>query len=150
MVDIQGYSFPEDLHYTEDHIWVRKDDNTLTVGFDDLASKLIGNILFVMLAEEGTLLSPGTVFGTVESMKWVERLKSPVSGAIKTVNRDLELDPTAVNREPYGSGWFIKLTMGVGVEDELSSLAGGLGLNEWAVNEIDRRKKQVAESEKKG
>ena len=146
MVDVQGYSFPEDLHYTEDHIWVRKDDNTLTVGFDDLASKLIGNILFVMLAEEGTPLSPGTVFGTVESMKWVERLKSPVSGTIKEVNRDLELDPTAVNREPYGGGWFIKVTPDASTLEQVSKLQDNQGLGEWVAKEIERRKKQVTET----
>jgi len=146
MVEIQGYSFPEDLHYTEDHIWVRKDDNTLTVGFDDLASKLIGNILFVMLAEEGTLLSPGAVFGTVESMKWVERLKSPVSGTIKGVNHDLELDPTVVNREPYGGGWFIKVTPDGDTLGQVSKLQDKQGLGDWVVKEIERRKKQVAET----
>jgi glycine cleavage system H protein len=146
MVEIQGYSFPEDLHYTEDHIWVRKDDNTLTVGFDDLASKLIGNILFVMLAEEGTLLSPGAVFGTVESMKWVERLKSPVSGTIKEVNHDLELDPTVVNREPYRGGWFIKVTPDGDTLGQASKLQDKQGLGDWVVKEIERRKKQVAET----
>ena len=148
MVEVQGYDFPEDLHYTEDHVWVRKDDDTLTVGFDDLASKLIGNVLFVMLADEGTELSPGMVFRTVESMKWVERLKSPVSGTIREVNRDLELDPTTFNREPYGGGWFIRLTPGFGAQDELSRLATGPGLKEWAAKEIERRRKQAAETKK--
>jgi glycine cleavage system H protein len=148
MIEVQGYSFPEDLHYTEDHMWVRKDDDTLTIGFDDLASKLIGNILFIMLADEGTKLSPGSVFGTVESMKWVERLKSPISGTIKEVNRTLELDPTTVNKEPYGGGWFVRVTPASGMLEELSKLASEPGLKEWAATEIERRRKQVAETGK--
>jgi len=150
MVEVQGYNFPDNLRYTDDHIWVRKDDDVLTVGFDDLASKLIGNILFVMLADEGTDLVPGMVFGTVESMKWVERLKSPISGTIKEVNRDLEVDPTIANREPYGGGWFVRVAPSPGVAEELSKLAGGPGLMDWAFKEIERRRKQVDESKKKG
>jgi len=150
MVEVQGYNFPDDLRYTDDHIWVRKEDDLLTFGFDDLAAKLIGNILFVMLADEGTELAPGMVFGTVESMKWVERLRSPVSGMVKEVNRDLELDPTIVNREPYGGGWLIRIAPSTNTVDELSKLAGGSGLMEWAVKEIERRQKQVEESKKKG
>ena len=149
MIEVQGYSFPENLCYTEDNMWVRKDDDTLTIGFDDLASKLIGNILFIMLADEGTHLSPGTVFGTVESMKWVERLKSPISGIIEEVNRNLELDPTTVNREPYGGGWFVKVTPAPSIQEELSKLASEPGLKEWATKEIEKRLKQVAEPEKK-
>jgi glycine cleavage system H protein len=149
MIEVQGYSFPDDLRYTEDHMWVRKDDDTLTIGFDDLASKLIGNILFIMLADEGTKLAPGLVFGTVESMKWVERLKSPISGTIKEVNRTLELDPTTVNKEPYGGGWFVRVTPGSSMLEELSKLASEPGLKEWATKEIERRTKQIAETEKK-
>jgi len=150
MVEVQGYNFPDNLQYTEDHIWVRIDDDTLTIGFDDLAAKLIGNVLFVMLADEGTELSPGMVFGTVESMKWVERLKSPISGTVKEVNRDLELDPTMVNREPYGGGWFIRVAPTSGTKDELSKLVAGPGLKEWVVKEIERRQKQVEEGKKEG
>jgi glycine cleavage system H protein len=150
MVEVQGYNFPDDLRYTDDHVWVRKEDDVITVGFDDLASKLIGNILFVMLADEGTELAPGMVFGTVESMKWVERLKSPVSGTVKEVNQELEVDPTMVNREPYGGGWFIKVAPSTSAAEELSKLAGGPRLMEWAAREIERRQKQVEESKKKG
>jgi glycine cleavage system H protein len=143
MVEVQGYNFPEDLHYTNDHIWVRKDADVLTVGFDDLASKLIGNILFIMLADEGTDLTQGMVFGTVESMKWVERLKAPISGIVKEVNRELEVDPTVVNRDTYGGGWFIRVTPSANTADEMTKLSTGPALKEWAIKEIERRKKQV-------
>lgn len=149
MVEVQGFNFPDNLRYTDDHIWVRREDDALTIGFDDLAAKLIGNILFVMLADEGTELTPGMVFGTVESMKWVERLKSPISGTIKEVNRELEVDPTVVNREPYGGGWFIRVAPSTNMTDELSKLAGGPGLMDWVIKEIERRQKQVGESKKK-
>jgi len=126
-----------------------RENNKLTIGFDDLAQKLTGKILFVRLADEGTELSPGMVFGTVESMKWVERLKSPVSGTITDVNQRLETDPTLVNREPYKGGWFVRVSLGPRAEDELSKLTGGPRLVDWAVKEVERRQKQVEETKKR-
>ena len=143
MVEVLGYSFPDELRYTEEHIWVRESDNILTLGFDDLASKLIGNILFITLADEGTELKPRTVFGTMESMKWVERLKSPVSGTVVEVNRKLENFPILVNKEPYGNGWFIKIIAEASTKEELSKLVGGQELQKWATKEIERRQKET-------
>jgi len=145
MVIVKNYSFPDDLYYTNEHVWVRQEKDTLTLGFDELASKLIGTVLVVMLADEGTGLKPTAVFGTMESMKWVERLKSPVSGTVIEVNRELETAPTLVNKEPYGRGWLIKVQGTSNTGAELQKLASGSSLSEWAKKEVERR---IEESEK--
>ncbi|MEM2094707.1 MAG: glycine cleavage system protein H [Candidatus Bathyarchaeia archaeon] len=141
---MMSYSFPDDLYYTEEHIWVRKSYDSLTLGFDDLAAKLIGNILVVMLANKGTTLVPGTVFGTVESMKWVERLRSPVSGVISEVNHRLEYEPTLVNKDPYGEGWLVKVQPTSNLDFELQRLVSGGDLTKWAEKEVERRTRESA------
>jgi len=150
MVIVRDYSFPDDLYYTDEHIWVRQDRDTLTLGFDDLAARLIGNVLVVMLADEGTELTPTMVFGTMESMKWVERLKSPVSGMITKVNRELESTPTLVNKEPYGRGWLVKVQGTSNTDIELQKLAGGTKLPEWAGKEVERRTEESKKSKARG
>jgi len=143
MVEVEGYVFPEELYYTDDHIWVRREtDGTLTLGFDDLASKLIRTITFVMLAGEGTPLMSGRVFGTVESMKWIERLKSPISGSIKGSNTLLGTQPRLINQDPYGAGWFIRATPTGKLNEELSKLAHEESIAQWARKEIERRSKK--------
>jgi len=145
MVVVREYSFPDDLWYTDEHIWVRRDREVLLLGLDDLAAKLIGNVLVVMLADEGTELTPTMVFGTMESMKWVERLRSPVSGVIAEVNRELENMPTLVNKDPYGKGWLVKIQGTENTETELQKLVYGSRVSEWAEKEVKRR---TAESNK--
>jgi len=142
LVTVKDYIFPDDLYYTDEHIWVRKEADILTLGFDDLGAKLIGNVLVVMLAGEGTLLTPATVFGTMESMKWVERLRSPVSGEVVEVNDELETVPTLVNSDPYGRGWLIKVKRTSNSDAELQKLVSGGKLSEWAEKEVERRTKE--------
>ncbi len=139
MVVVGEYSFPDDLWYTDDHVWVRREKDLLLLGLDDLGAKLIGNILVVMLADEGTNIAPRMVFGTMESMKWVERLRSPVSGVILDVNRDLEIMPTLVNKDPYGKGWLVKAQGTENTDIELQKLVSGLKIPEWAGKEVVRR-----------
>ena len=139
MVVVREYSFPDDLWYTGEHIWVRRDKDVLLLGLDDLAAKLIGNVLVVMLADEGTELTPTMVFGTMESMKWVERLRSPISGMITEINRDLENMPTLINKDPYGKGWLVKTQETENTDTELQRLVSGSRVPEWAEKEVERR-----------
>ncbi len=139
MVVVREYSFPDGLWYTDEHIWVRRDKDVLLLGLDDLAAKLIGNVLVVMLADEGTELTPKMVFGTMESMKWVERLRSPISGVIAEVNRELENMPTLVNKDPYGKGWLVKIQGTENTETELQRLVYSSKVPEWAEKEVERR-----------
>lgn len=108
-------SYPNDLYYTQDHEWLRvEDDGTATVGITDFAEGELGDIVFVELEPEGTTLSAGDVYGTVEAVKTVSELYMPVSGTITDVNMSLEDAPEQVNEDPYGDGWMIVIEM----EDE--------------------------------
>ncbi|HDI42637.1 MAG TPA: glycine cleavage system protein H, partial [Candidatus Bathyarchaeota archaeon] len=84
MVEIEGYYLPEDRYYTDRNLWLKPEpDGTIKVGFNDLAQKLIGKVAFVRLMPKGKHIDKDRFFGTVESAKWVERLKMPISGTIE-------------------------------------------------------------------
>jgi len=142
MVEVEGYRFPDELYYTDRHLWVKKEsDGTLTIGFDDMAQELIGKIMFVRLPREGVLLTQGKDFGTVESMKWVERLKSPVAGTVKSVNAQLRAKPRLVSEDPYGA-WFVKVEPTGNVDEALSKLFHGPSLEDWVKKEIEEKVKK--------
>lgn len=104
-------NFPEDLKYTKEHEWIRDNgDGTITIGITDFAQSELGDIVFVEIEPEGTELDEGDVFGTVEAVKTVSELFSPVNGEILEVNEELEDDPELVNTDPYGSGWMVKVS----------------------------------------
>jgi len=108
-------SYPSELYYTEDHEWLRlNDDGTATVGITDFAEGELGDIVFVELDPEGTELSAGDVYGTVEAVKTVSELFMPMSGTIIEVNESLEGAPEQVNEDPYGDGWMVVIEL----EDE--------------------------------
>lgn len=105
-------NFPEELKYTKEHEWIRiNDDGTATVGITDFAQSELGDIVFVELEPEGSEFGQDEVFGTVEAVKTVSELFSPVSGEIVEVNSELEGDPEIVNSDPYGQGWMIKIKL---------------------------------------
>lgn len=105
---------PEDLKYTKDHEWVRIEGDTATIGITDFAQGELGDIVYVEVETEGETLEREEVFGTVEAVKTVSDLFLPLSGEIIAFNEDLEATPEAVNEDPYGKGWIIKLK----IEDE--------------------------------
>jgi glycine cleavage system H protein len=101
---------PSDLLYTEDHEYVKKiDDATVQVGITDYAQGELGDVVYVELPKVGTALGRRDVFGTIEAVKAVSELYSPLAGTVTEVNSALEQDPALVNRDPYGAGWMIKL-----------------------------------------
>lgn len=101
--------FPEDLKYSKDHEWVRVEGNVATVGITDFAQRELGDIVYVEIETLDSELEAGEVFGTVEAVKTVSDLNMPVSGKVTEVNEDLEVDPEAVNQDPYEKGWMIKI-----------------------------------------
>ncbi len=102
--------FPEDLKYTKEHEWIRDNgDGTATVGITDFAQGELGDIVFVELEPEGSEFDQDEVFGTVEAVKTVSELFSPVAGEITETNEDLEDEPELVNTDPYGNGWMVKI-----------------------------------------
>jgi len=102
--------FPADLRYTQDHEWVRLDDDGLAViGITAYAASELGDIVFIEIEDEGSEVEAGGGLGSVEAVKTVSDLFAPIAGTIEAINGDLEDDPEAVNRDPYGEGWMVKL-----------------------------------------
>ena len=102
---------PDDLYYTDDHVWLRVENGTATVGITDFAQSELGDIVFVELEPEGTELGQDDIFGTVEAVKTVSELYMPASGTITAINQELELAPEVVNEDPYGEGWMIEIEL---------------------------------------
>lgn len=103
--------FPANLRYTKDHEWISLEGNTATVGITDFAQKELGDIVFVDISAVGKALGANEIFGTVEAVKTVSDLYLPVAGTITEVNGGLEGTPENVNKDPYGDGWMIKMTV---------------------------------------
>ncbi|MGH3456121.1 MAG: glycine cleavage system protein GcvH [Nocardioidaceae bacterium] len=103
--------FPEDLKYTTEHEWIRLTDGTAEVGITDYAQEQLGDIVYVSLPEAGTEVEAGNSIGELESTKSVSDLFAPVTGTIAESNTTLEDTPEAVNNEPYGAGWLVRITV---------------------------------------
>jgi glycine cleavage system H protein len=102
---------PEDRRYTASHEWVRIDGETGTVGITDHAQKELGEIVYLELPEVGHVFDAEEEFGTVESVKAVSELFTPVSGEVVEVNKAAVAEPGIVNDDPYGDGWLIKVKL---------------------------------------
>jgi glycine cleavage system H protein len=102
-------NFPDSLRYTKDHEWVKIEGDVATVGITDFAQRELGDIVYVEIETVGKELNAGEVFGTVEAVKTVSDLFLPVSGTVTEVNPGLNNNPEAVNSDPYGEGWMIKM-----------------------------------------
>lgn len=113
-------NIPENLLYTQEHEWIRVEGTIGTVGITDFAQSELGDIVFVDLKKNLTEVKKGESFGTVEAVKTVSELFSPVAGKIIEFNEKLESNAEVVNKDPYGEGWMIKLE--ITNPDELNSL----------------------------
>lgn len=102
--------YPSDLQYTKDHEWVRVTGDHAVVGITDYAQQQLGDVVFVDLPAVGRSLSQGDVFGTIESVKAVSELFSPLSGEVVEVNGDLQGRPEVVNSDPHGT-WMVKIAV---------------------------------------
>lgn len=101
--------YPEELLYTRDHEWVRVDGNIASVGITDHAQKELGDIVFVELPQIGTRVAAKESLGTVESVKAVADVYSPLSGDIIATNPKLQKAPELLNSDPHGDGWLVQL-----------------------------------------
>ena len=110
-MEIDNYSFPEDLLYDREHSWVRIDGNVAVIGLSDFGQELAGEIVFAELPRVGREIVFGEPFMSLESGKWVGRIKAIVSGTILEVNEELEWESTLINTDPYGAGWFAKVEL---------------------------------------
>ena len=102
-------NIPADLKYTKDHEWLKIDGDTVTVGITDFAQNELGDIVYVEIETEGETLDKEEVFGSVEAVKTVSDLFMPISGEIVEFNEEIEGTPEAVNEDPYGKGWMVKI-----------------------------------------
>jgi glycine cleavage system H protein len=103
--------YPEDLRYTKEHEWLEVRDGVATVGITQYAQAELGDIVYVELPQAGSAVVAGEPFGTVESVKAVSELFAPASGTVSEVNAALAASPERVNKDPYGEGWMIRITM---------------------------------------
>ena len=109
-------NFPSELKYTKDHEWVRIEGDVATIGITEFAQSELGDIVFVEFETQGKSLAEHEVFGTVEAVKTVSDLFMPVAGEVMEVNAGLADDPAAVNNDPYGNGWMIKVKIASGAD----------------------------------
>lgn len=100
---------PDSLKYTKEHEWVRLDGNVAVIGITDYAQGELGDIVFVEMPEIGAVVSQMGKLGTIEAVKAVSDMFSPVSGKVVAVNGALDGDPMIVNKDPYGDGWMVKV-----------------------------------------
>ena len=113
-------SYPADLKYTKDHEWVKIDGGSAKVGITDYAQKQLGDVVYLELPQVGRSLKKGEVFGTIESVKAVSELYSPVDGEVTAVHGDLVQHPEQVNKDAHGS-WMIAIKITGGQEGLLDA-----------------------------
>ena len=111
MKDLDQLALPENLRYTDEHVWLCVEGETATVGISDFAQDQLGEIAFVDLPAEGAHFGAGDEFGAVESLKSVNPLYMPVAGTVLAANEELEAAPTLVNISPYEKGWMLRIKL---------------------------------------
>jgi len=104
-------NIPKNLKYSSEHEWIKIDGQMVTIGITDFAQNELGDIVFVEFPEVGDKFENSDVFGTIEAVKTVADLFAPISGEITNINTSLEDTPEAINNDPYGDGWVIKLKL---------------------------------------
>ena len=115
-------NIPEELKYTEEHEWVKIENNIAMVGITDFAQGELGDIVYLEIDSLDSQIDSNDVFGTIEAVKTVSDLFMPVSGKVIEVNPSLEDKPEIVNEDPYGEGWIIKIL--ITDESQIDSLLG--------------------------
>jgi glycine cleavage system H protein len=103
--------YPQELLYTKEHEWIRVDELIGTIGITDHAQKELGDIVFVELPRVGDQLTANESFGTVESVKAVSEIYSPVTGVVTAINSKLQSSPEIVNADPHGDAWLIRVRL---------------------------------------
>ncbi|NIM45253.1 MAG: glycine cleavage system protein GcvH [Nitrososphaeria archaeon] len=100
--------FPDDLHYSKDHMYAKVEDDIVVVGLTDYGQDIAGAIEYIDELDEGEELTQNEAFTSIETGKWVGALKSPISGAVAEFNEKLMDQPDLINSDPYGEGWMVK------------------------------------------
>ena len=136
-MEIQGYNLPDDLHYEENHFWVKEEGDVMVMGMDDFARQMAGEIVYVQLPNEGKKLTQGKKFAKMESGKWLGKVYSPMSGELVEVNEELETSPELINEDCYGKGWIFKIKPDD--KNELDNLIHGPeAVEKWILADIEK------------
>jgi glycine cleavage system H protein len=104
-------NFPENVKYSRDHEWIRVEGQEAYVGITDFAQNELGEIVYVDIPTVGETLESGEIFGSIEAVKTVSDLLMPASGKVLEMNAELDDSPELVNKDPYGKGWIIKISI---------------------------------------
>ena len=120
------FEYPEDLKYTNSHEYIRLEDDTAIVGITAFAIDQLGDIVFLDLPEVGTRVEKGQTFGTIESVKAVEDIYSPVTGTVMEANTGLVDEPENIGNDPYGASWLLKVNL-----EDVSELDGTMSASEY-------------------
>jgi glycine cleavage system H protein len=128
-MNVQGYEVPDDLLYTKEHEWAKQEGAVVRVGITDYAAKTLNDVVYVTAPKPKSTVSQFASMGTVESIKAVSELYSPLSGTVVRVNEALDSHPELVNRSPYGEGWIIEVEPS-GFARERTSLMGAKAYGE--------------------
>jgi glycine cleavage system H protein len=126
-------AYPENYLYSEEHEWVRLEEKEATLGITDFAQSELGDVVFVELPRVGDVFSAGDEIGTIESVKAVAEIYTPVSGEIIAVNEDLDDEPELINQDPHEAGWLVRIVLQD--HDELSSLMNAETYSEFSSQE---------------
>jgi glycine cleavage system H protein len=124
---------PENLHYTQSHEWVRIDGDLGTIGITDHAQKELGEIVYLELPEAGHVFNADEEFGTIESVKAVSELFSPISGEVVEVNKSAVAEPGIINDDPFGDGWLVRLKLST--DEEVGKLMSAEQYAEYVKSE---------------
>jgi glycine cleavage system H protein len=110
-MQIDKYDFPDDLLYDREHNWARVEGNQATIGMTHFGQDLAGEIVYAEVPRVGREIKAGEPFMSLESGKWVGRVKAIVSGKIVEANGEIEWESTLINEDPYGNGWFARVEL---------------------------------------
>ncbi len=108
-MELQGYQIPDDLLYTKEHEWAKEDGPVVKVGITDYAAKTLNDVVYVVSPKLNDKVAQFKTMGTVESIKAVSELYSPLSGTVSKINSELDSHPELVNKFPYGEGWLVEV-----------------------------------------
>ncbi len=135
---IEGYEMPDELYYTEDHAWLKvEEDNKVRIGLSDFAQKLAGEISFVKVPKVGKKAVPGKLLFSLQSGKWAGKVVVPVAGTIVEANKDLLYEPQLINENCYGTGW-VAVIKAAGLAEDLAGLKTGEAAHRWLRQEAVR------------
>ena len=108
-MDLQGYHIPEELMYTKEHEWAKEEGGVVRIGITDYAAKTLNDVVYVTSPKVNDKVEQMKTMGTVESIKAVSEVFSPISGTVTKINTQLDSHPELVNKSPYGDGWLVEV-----------------------------------------